>query len=480
MQKSNFEKLAARRGRSLEQFTKEFHLIHGQDKTPPEYDSTIIKGWHLYTNVKIVPEFWTPHDDQSAIRCLRFINAYVQISHMVARQFGARILEVQGKRIHFFLENDTKEVSEIISLADALVNVLYVDLNEFDSEVFRGVAAASDYGPAVGVHAFGSDSIITLGPAACAPAKQLNSTSGGCLKYRSTQNGKWIEVDLVDSSRGGTYSTTQRNIINQLQDKIEKVTSECRALEYEVLTDVSKRIYANEGEFNPFGQATLVQGFFVRADLDGFTAQIANAFDLSNPDETIADLLSCFRQTTNDVDFLLQNFDRNKVVQLNWAGDCANFVVLPEADESFGDARRYLPSVIGAQWHDELSDDNRKWVLGIAGDNDTNGISTDGAVLLATIQIGNLSFKISAGWSVGNSLKAQEAEGTNAGDTVLHQKDYKHLNKTYCENFSRLSGTEFYRAHILSMKTLQAASAASATYVSTSGFTPKPYALNGM
>jgi hypothetical protein len=477
MKITNFEKLAARRGRSREQYLEEFQRVHGRDRTPPEYDSTTMKGWHLYINVKIVPKFWAPRDEQSSQRSLRFINAYAQIAQRVAKQFGAQVLEVQGKRIHFFLEKEIEDDTQIIALADALINVLYKSLKTFDAEVFRGLAAAADFGPTVGVNTIGSDSIISLGPAACSPAKRLNSTRSGHLMHRIALSNKWREIELLDRSIGGGYSSSQQDIIGGLMAEIEQAIPGYQAASFEIRTNVAGSFYYESKGFNPFEQATLIQGFFARADLDGFTAQIADAFDADNPDETIATLVTSFKETTNDVDRLLRNFGSNRVVQLNWAGDCANFIVLPELNEDFQDSRTYLPTIVGAQWHDEMSDDDRKWVLGIAGDDDANGASTDGTILLATIQLGSLKFRISAGWSVGNSLKAQEAAGSRNGDTVLHEKDHKHLNDVHCKGFTRLAGTEFYCAHKLSMAGIQAVCAAGASYTSTPEFSPKPYSL---
>jgi hypothetical protein len=428
-------------------------------------------GWHCYVKASIIESYWLPKDEASAVDCLRFMHAYTQVANAVARRFGAVLLEVQGKVIHFILPSDVAEEGQIEKFAEVMINALYEALSVKYDEVIRGIKMTAEYGLSVLLTTDG-DSIVSLGPSACSPAKRLVDTPAGSLDYRTKDGGVWQSVSLRRSSVTFSKSANFEELKGALAAAAE-VAASAFDKGFEVTLSNLEEFYGEEA-FVPFSRPVIVRGHYARADMDGFTAMAKEAFAALNQKESISKLVRYFQGATRKADETVQGFGSNKTIPLNWAGDCANFIILPHVDDTFEDSQKYLPAQVGATWFDAFDQSDYRWVLGVAG-AEGEGASS-GNVLLATIEVGSLTFKIAAGWSVGGSLKAQEASGARNGDTVIPRQDFGKLNDYHSREFKRIVDTDFYRAPKLSASKLQAACASGLAYSGSSSFNPKPHA----
>jgi len=202
----------------------------------------------------------------------------------------------------------------------------------------------------------------------------------------------------------------------------------------------------------------------MRADLDGFTAEVALAFE--HGEKAIIKVVERF---TGLMKFstLFAEALRYPVIPMPWAGDCANLIILPDlaVGESYTQARGHVPPEVAGEWHDQTEGQDqfqRKWrdLLGhsdwvvtmAGGDQEREG--SNGFLLVASIQTGTRAFKIAAGWSAKRSLDAHGAAGLRKNDTVVPKVDYAALDGAYKPLFKKLD-SRFFRATKLSGRELR-------------------------
>ena len=93
---------------------------------------------------------------------------------------GVEHLEIQGKRSHFILPckmNDEPSMRRLLAFSSALARVIEAEVRPLAGDDWIGFAMSADHGRAILVSSRpfdASDSLISLGPAANAPAKKLN------------------------------------------------------------------------------------------------------------------------------------------------------------------------------------------------------------------------------------------------------------------------------------------------------------------
>jgi hypothetical protein len=226
-------------------------------------------------------------------------------------------------------------------------------------------------------------------------------------------------------------------------------------VQYQNATDFKKMAEAQ------FAAPSQVQGFYLRADLDGFSKDVREAFD--HGDEAVLALVLRFERIMKYADAYASG-SANMTVKLPWAGDCANLILLPS--EGYQVAQGSLPVLASAQWHDQrqvtsLSEENNwakligknEWVVSCAGGNDEG---SNGSLLIATIRTKYRSFLVGAGWGSKRSLDAQGVKGNRGGHTVLPKDDYAELDSTYRPDFEAIAlAPAYYRSKKqLSMKAL--------------------------
>lgn len=462
-----------------------------QSPTSENRPFSVETGFHIYGELNLTLKLTAATETKDAGKLLRVLQEYVTIAETCAAIVGAELLEVQGERIHLLLPAalvDNNSVQKLLRFCIAFTNTVYSRLQKVAGEDFRGFKMAVDHGKAVLVIS-GSQanaSIVSLGTCANAPAKQLRHGEAGKLRMRTghykqfkqIDDGKeWVNI-IVKTATGTVMPVAADDLIENFATASEAEWK--KSFTSDPVVRYGNKEFLQEAIKSQIAESFKAQGFGFRADLDGFSKQVAAA----KTDAEILDLVTRFTKIMSYPDRFAAKLG-TPVIKLPFAGDCANMVVLPNGEE-YDDAREYLPVRAASEWHTQMSgqDDARvawathfretKWAVGVAGGDDAD--CSNGYVLIAPLKGRRRNFLVAAGWGIGRSLDAQETEGVQGGDTVLHEIDYGALAETHKTVFSPLSGNPtYYVSHDLTNEKVRKSGAsllAPKTDISVAGITP--------
>lgn len=422
-----------------------------------------VTGYHIYGELNLTLKLTAATDAKDAARLLRILQEYALIAEACAAESSASLLEVQGERIHLLLPSKTVDagsVSEMLGFAVAFTNAVYSRISKTAGKEFQGFKMSADHGRAI-LLASGSQpngSIVSLGPAANAPAKELKKRGVAAhLRMRiehyaylvpTPGSQEWINVPVLNPTKPVSDAASA-----DLNERFVKKSADFIGESLQILPTVT---YADADFLRSFaggtiGQAIKVQGFPLRADLDGFSKEVEAAFAAGN--QGISTLVQRFLALMHYPAQFRQKM--GKTIDLPWAGDCATVVVLPNG-AGYDDAREFLPVKAASEWHNQRSGvdasqrkwsdfvGKAKWAVGIAGGDDHEG--ANGYVLVAPIAGRNRDFLVAAGWGIGRSLDAQEADGVVGDDTIIHHVDYTALDSAHQSTFKQLNSL-FWISH---------------------------------
>lgn len=459
-------------------------------------------GFHIYGELNLTLKLTAAAETTDATKLLQVLQEYVTIAETCAALVGAELLEVQGERIHLLLPAPqvTKDsVQALLRFCVAFTNTVYVRLQKLAANDFRGFKMAADHGRAVLVISGNqaNASVVSLGICANAPAKQLRIAEPGKLRMRTEhykvlgQSDEWREWTNipVKTNKGIVMPVAAEDLMEQFASASE---AELKNFAGSVPTvKFGSRDYLREALKTQISESFKAQGFGFRADLDGFSKQVAAAKN----DSDVLDLVTRFTKIMAYPDYFMKRLGK-PVVKLPWAGDCANLIVLPNG-EGYDEAREFLPVQAASEWHSQKSghDDSRttwttyfkesKWAVGIAGGDSEE--CSDGYILIAPLKGKRRDFLVAAGWGIGRSLDAQECDEVKGGDTVLHEIDYGALASTHQSVFSRLQGSSIFwvsneltneKIREAGAKVLAPKGALNVPGVSATIPTPKPWSKN--
>lgn len=460
-------------------------------------------GFHVYGKLNLHLELSAADDMRHAKQYLKVIQAYTAIADACAGIQGSLLLEVQGEVIHLLLpgQHDAKTVDRLLAFCIALTQIVYSDIKPMAGENWQSFVMATDHGEAILIENGNgaSDSIVSLGPAANAPAKQLPRTSAGCLSIRSDTlelvyadvdgRKEWVPFDL----RNPSYTPELRKYSNEqafvTMDSAMRTTAAMALNESKTYDPTVRRLTEFElsvTEEPDVSTPLQVQGFCMRSDLDGFTADVQEAFD--REPEAVKALVERFTSLMGFVDAYIATRKRS-VIRLPWAGDCANMVLMPAPNHTYDFDRAAVPATEPSDWHAITSEKNASghnwrdlllegdWAVAVVGGGDSEG--NEGRLLIASMHASKRQFRIVAGWGARRSLDALDATGIGKRDTVVHKEDYSALSENFQPHFSRVD-SNFYKAHDLDAEKLKKtairreAKAAGISIPAVGIVTPKP------
>lgn len=437
-------------------------------------------GFHVYGELNLTLKLTAAKDARDAQRLLRILQEYTLIAEACATESSAVLLEVQGERIHLLIPAatvDANSVSEVLRFCIAFTNAVYSRISKTAGQEFQGFGMAVDHGRAIlvasGIQSNGS--IVSLGPAANAPAKELKKKGKAAhLRMRSKHyaclqsppsSGDWVDVPVLKPT-----NAVAGLVSGELSERFLATSNQYIE---EALRNPSEVAFADAAFLGSFAggyvhQAIKVQGFPLRADMDGFSKQVEEAFAAGE-----AAIVALVQRFINVMQYPAQFRTRiGKTIDLPWAGDCASLVVLPN-DSGYEDAREHLPVKAAGEWHSQrvgkdLSNRSwsdhfgkAKWAVGICGGDDKEG--SDGYVLIAPVAGRTRDFLVGAGWGIGRSLDAQESDGVSGDDTVIHDIDYDALDSSNKVNFKQLNSL-FWISHGLTSGTVRSSGIGSLAY----------------
>ncbi|MFZ2655589.1 MAG: hypothetical protein WAX69_11725 [Victivallales bacterium] len=417
-------------------------------------------GFHIYGELRLNMKLTAAEDVEDARKYLKILETYANIADICSKDIGASLLEVQGERIHLLFPCPTADrdnIIKIIRFSVALVNHVYDKIKELAGKDYQGFAMATDHGRSILLNNGNgaNSSIISLGPSANAPAKRLGKeqdgsvkTPAGHLAIRSkymenigtpARIKEWVNIDLLNISEK-TPDYIDREMGQRFTNLLREGLIDSSGTRRIVFVESSRM--PEDFNFDFSGIAYKTTAFFMRADLDGFTKEVENAFENGAIDKLIAKFL--------DIMNYPKRFSEGcgrRIIELPWAGDCANLIPFTKIGEGFHQAQTYLPTLLPAEWHGQATSykvideswtkamGNVKWAVSFSGGDSDDGMPV---ILVATIKTSQRDFLVASGWSVGKSLDALEADGVNGDDTVIANEDYGYLDSEYQDLFREL------------------------------------------
>lgn len=403
-------------------------------------------GYHLYTQLSLEMKYTAPQNIADARKSLEIIQRYTDLAYGCATKISGRLLEVQGERLHFYFDrnNDVPMLQDIIRFCHVLMSAVYENKKYLGDEAFAGFKIAFDHGPAVILESgVGSTmSFVSLGPCANNPAKRLSNVQAGQVSFPTKlaktiffdidQRCPWYDLSLKNSVPREFSFWEDRSFFHNFS--AEATTTVQRLYEPNSF-DVTNYVITSNSAIQ-FDTAKLYQGFFMRADLHGFTAKVAEAFS-SGQDKKIKELLTDFSKVLAYGKSFIQKTER-PIVEIPWAGDCANMLLLAKTYESFEDARMYYPAIGPAEWLSGYKGKicqpfkGAKWLVSLCCGNQDVG---NGFVLVGKITSPDHHFLFATGWGVGRSQDAQDIDGTNPNEVLISKEDYQELENTFQSEF---------------------------------------------
>jgi hypothetical protein len=450
----------------------------------PIYD---VWGFHIYLALKLRLQVSAADNGQDAARFVRLMADTASAVEACARESGVDLLEVQTDKMHMFLPSpdiSLEAQKRVFTFCTALAQMIEERIRPRDPEAWEGFAMAADHGRSVLINNTwdSSASIVSLGDCANAPAKRLYSpgVAHGRLVYdanwakaeRSHSQRDWKEVNLLSEAQVVPVYL-QRDLVNSFNSKVSERLQAKTPLS--PLGLIQAKEFVESFSAGNFTSATRVQGYFLRADLDGFTARVREAFNAGN--SAILALVEEFISIMASAqDFIkVMESKGSRVIQLAWAGDCANMILFPPSNISYADSRAAAPFNLSLEWHEKAGRQNAKWAVGVAGGGEDEG---NGLMVVAPISADGRIFNIPAGWAVQRSLDAQESEGMGAEMSALHKEDWGRLEKFLRDAYGGIN--TFRKATLAALRSAQSKMrdqlkvSAPATVSGVSILTPKP------
>jgi hypothetical protein len=441
------------------------HEQRGQDR-----QFSLQNGYHVYSKLKLKALLTDPENTEKAGRYLRIVEVFSKAAERACISFACELLEVQGHVHHFFLPCQTPDIQRLIRFAASLNSIAYEIIQPIAGDGWNGYATTAEFGDSI-ILATSSGSVISLGPCANNPAKKLHAgVQSGRLTYRDSDSSQWTERQLPQNVRMFILEAADAG------PGYEQLARETRQL-FETIRPQEIGFARSEAELNSlWSRPVRVQAHFTRADLNGFTALVKEAFSSANKSASVISLVQEIDGVIQEAERALKTFPDRRIIQMPWAGDCVNFVAFGRSKEPFRVTQGRAPAEIGAYWNDstKLASTRYGWTIGVAGGGPLEkATAAQGSILLARITVGDRLFDIAAGWGVGKSIRAQEAEGARKGDTIVHEADKNLLDSIYQNLFSATETSQFFRAQ-LTEQVLSKAMVGGLSYSSSKSETPSP------
>ena len=398
-------------------------------------------GWHIYTHLGWPVRISAAEIDKDAQAYLGLLQVYATLAERAGRSSGLHILEVQGKRLHLFLDAAhplPDDLQRIVVFGRVLQRLIDQYIRPQVDSSRLAFTVATDHGAAILVLSTNEDqseSLVSLGHAANTPAKKLNRgvTAGHLAFDKNVFNpgatgAIWEEINLEVADNASLKSKTELALANSRTD-----------LDAALIENREAQLKTFAASFIPQPQRSVqdplvYQGFMFRADLDGFSERVRKAMA-----GTAQDKLRLVMEFTEIMQFPSEFKDRlegkARVLPFPWAGDCANLLLVPD-DYDF--ARTFLPNLAATEWHAQRNQTNRarqpwstylaqnRWVVGVAGGD--NGDSDHGRVLVGRVIANQRTYLVGGGWGWGRSDDAVQAEGVKAEETVITREDHQGLS----------------------------------------------------
>ena len=432
-------------------FKKAFTLDQSADTPEPSY--AFVSGWHFYAYLDIPSSQEECDDAEDEHAIAKLYHEYTYAAKHIVNVFGdkSELLEHQGSILHFHLQLGVNETELVLAFGHLLATFVLDDVMKNARMPLR-FSMAAEYGTCCilrvpsPIQEDASYSRVSLGPCANNPAKRLLGSSyvgTWKLSYRSNEADNWQYVDCKADE-------ASRRIIHEA--KIARHVTNAKFS--------SAEAYVRDGvapvEDAPYYSAIRIPGFVFRADLDGFTKKVHEAF--KSGDEVSASLMAesfiSFMEKVSE--WQMSPRTGVRFITCPWAGDCCTMVVgfiNKDGDYDMEEAKRQIsayPIKLIGQWESELANHQKSngldaWTYSMAFGN----------TRIFTEMIDDTPYRLTVGWPVSVSHEGINATGTDKGDLIMHKDDVAQMTPAAQNGFRYLSAKFRRQDDVARQKTIK-------------------------
>lgn len=395
----------------------------------------VFQGHHLYVKLDLRPGLTTSSLNEDRHKSINLLGELTQAIRSIVHQFDGALLEAQGPVVHAFIPDD--ENGDAAKLAASAIHIfIEKKIKPSAGTDFHKAVAAICYGPTIfvaSVDRHGDNSIVSLAPAANAPAKVLwrdsdRFASGSTLK---------VEVDgrysLIRDEIQVSFST--KNVCELLVNaslSLPHLQKESRELSVpSVGSSDSPTLKEPHESFS----------ISIRADMDGFTRKVENAFRLGRV--AVMELADEF----HEIMMHARAFGvETNAIHLPWAGDCFNLLLANDDRNDYQEnrKRKILEILSEFEEHMTASFPNVKWSYSCAGGEIENAQKCN--TLISRLKLGDTSLLLATGLPVERSLRGLVEKSPSSGQGVLWKGDVASLDADLQRIMHSASGGENYRS----------------------------------
>ena len=429
------------------------------------------EGTHIYCELRPTEALRVAETDAQAQRYLQIIEDYVRSGQLAASIFGVDLFEVQGSVLHFHKRGGLtpQTVIQALQFAYLFTKVLYDVMRPDLEHEWNGFAICMDHGDAVIVQhgRTSSASVISLGCAANAPAKRL--LHGGTRAGHADVPGSWKPLLGAGPAEPAWYSINLRDreqfpFSRLLDNRTLEASLRREFLDYRhgrllgrILGDptaIEANAMIDEGGYRA-DQPYRVQAFCMRADLDGFSRLVEDAFRRGEREvERIAKNFLKLMEFADSYERMTPG-----AIRLPWAGDCATFLIPPitglgsfrgkdwiEIVERWQSFAMGTPEGTRHAWGSVFP--GVSWAVGMS-------YAENGHCLVAPVKTNGRQYLVAAGVPLAYALKGQDFG--RGGDTVVHRSDYSAFYPPVRRRFDKIRDTDYWRTSRISVERVRKA-----------------------
>jgi hypothetical protein len=352
---------------------------------------------HLYLDLKLGMTLEGAEGVEKARKAQKYIREAAEAAQVVCDVFAGQVLEIHGKTLHLGLEvQNADTVEDQMKAAAALFHALL-------EKTYRGNGPESwrmgaDHGFTLTVSSESvhhDTSLVSLSPAANLPAKKLGKKGViGSKQLGANVNGSWGVEDLpalVEQYRASLLAEQEQ--VRMLGVSQASVFNFSAFSEGQLVTAQAAPV-GEPSEENLFS----VHAMIMSADLDGFTARVAEAANGSVDDKRrlAEDFLETMRRAAAFADAR-----KERMIQFPFAGDNAIFAIVSSTADDYERLKKVVPIETALAWEDQFGDRARHagyrgWAQVAAGGQKPHG-NAKGNLHVSGIRLNGRRFLIGIG-----------------------------------------------------------------------------------
>lgn len=405
-------------------------------EVPQEGLSALLTGSHLYTMLQLKPGLTTSSNNEDRQKTITLLADLVQGVREIAHQYEGALLEAQGPVVHVLLPDDSEGAPrDARKAAVEILEFINQRIKHRAGTDFRKALVAYSHGPTILVSAASihlDDSVVSLAPAANAPAKVLwqkweTLPSGTILEVQPDLKYRAIPADAIEVE----VMKSAAMIANSSRHFEDVMLLEARAAEMPA---------ADSPDSPTVLEPHKSYSVSFRADIEGFTQKVQDAADAG--EEAMQELAEEFYGIMDHA----RRFCRSdECIHLPWAGDCFNLLLSFEDRESYNEARsrRILTTALRFRDHMQELYPELEWSFSSAGGSLESAQACN--TLVSRLTVGHTTLLLATGLPVERSLQGLVEESPDADRGVLWKGDVAALDPDLQEVLDPSPGGANYR-----------------------------------